>query len=58
VSRDQPQHSRRSQLIAACVAGGNIGFQLIWKWRGALQLEPAGKDARTDLLRQDFALNI
>jgi hypothetical protein len=58
VSRDQPRHSRRCPLIAACVAGGNIGFQPRRKMPSSDALEPLGNRARPDQPQQDFELNI
>jgi hypothetical protein len=58
VSRDPQRHSRRCPLIAACAAGGNIGFQLTRKMPcdGAARL--VGNGARFDPPQQDFELNI
>jgi hypothetical protein len=58
LSRDQPQHSRRSPLIAACVARGNIGFQPSRKTARSDAAGSVGNRARPNLSQQDFELNI
>jgi hypothetical protein len=57
LSCDQPQHGRRYPLIAACVPGGNIGFQLETENGMTYHSEASRKRAGTHLSQKDFELN-
>jgi hypothetical protein len=50
VSCDQPQHSRRRPLIAACVPGGNIGLPSVEAENGALRHREAGQEITSELI--------